>query len=266
MAGRAGGGYRLRLIAGGGDLRPVLELRHRAFGAAYGAAAARVAGSPDAQDPRCAHLLVTGADGTPEACCRLRLFPDMAAADAGNTGGQYDLRPLRRLDGPVLELGRLCEWPGRRDPDILRLLWGGIARQVGDGGVRLVIGCTSLAGTEPDAHAAALARLRALHLGPRNLRPAARAAETVPLPALADPVAAAGSLPPLLRSYLALGGWVSDHAVIDRAMGTLHVFTALDVRSVPPGRARLLRVLAQRVRLSAESGRDGAVDGATGAD
>jgi len=266
MAGGTGGRYELRLIEGGGDLRPILDLRRRAFGAAFGPAAAAVAGRRDAQDPRCRHLVVAAADGTPVACCRLRLYPDIAAADRGYTGGYYDLRPLFHLDAPAMELGRLCERPGWRDPDILRLLWAGIARLIGDGGVRLVIGCTSLAGTEPDAHAAALARLRALHLGPRNLRPAARAAETVPLPALADPVAPAGSLPPLLRSYLALGGWVSDHAVIDRAMGTLHVFTALDVRSVPPGRARLLRVLAQRVRLSAESGRDGAVDGATGAD
>ena len=50
--------------------------------------------------------------------------------------------------------------------------------------------------------------------------------------------------PPLLRSYLAMGGWVSDHAVIDRQMGTLHVFTGLEIAGIPPNRARLLRALA----------------------
>jgi hypothetical protein len=33
---------------------------------------------------------------------------------------------------------------------------------------------------------------------------------------------------------------VSDHAVVDRHLNTLHAFTGLEVRR-PPGRARLLR-------------------------
>ena len=36
-------------------------------------------------------------------------------------------------------------------------------------------------------------------------------------------------MPPLLRAYL-LMGWVSDHAVIDNKLNTLHVFTGLEVR------------------------------------
>ena len=51
-------------------------------------------------------------------------------------------------------------------------------------------------------------------------------------------------MPPLLRSYLAMGGWVSDHAVVDRDMNTLHVFTGLEVRAIPPARARALRLVA----------------------
>ena len=50
------------------------------------------------------------------------------------------------------------------------------------------------------------------------------------------------TLPPLLRSYLMLGGWVSDHAVIDQDLNTLHVFTGLEIAAVPPARARLLRL------------------------
>ena len=37
-------------------------------------------------------------------------------------------------------------------------------------------------------------------------------------------------LPPLLKFYLRLGGKVSDHAVIDRDLDTLHVFTYLDLK------------------------------------
>ncbi|MEZ5687014.1 MAG: ornithine-acyl-ACP acyltransferase, partial [Paracoccaceae bacterium] len=50
---------------------------------------------------------------------------------------------------------------------------------------------------------------------------------------------------PLLRSYLTMGGMVSDHAVIDRDLGTVHVFTMLDTTRIPPARLQALRALAQ---------------------
>jgi putative hemolysin len=51
------------------------------------------------------------------------------------------------------------------------------------------------------------------------------------------------TMPPLLRSYLMMGGWVSDHAVVDRDLNTLHVFTGLEIRAIPEDRARLLRAV-----------------------
>ena len=30
-----------------------------------------------------------------------------------------------------------------------------------------------------------------------------------------------------------MGGWVSDHAVVDRQMNTLHVFTGLEIAAIP---------------------------------
>jgi len=51
-------------------------------------------------------------------------------------------------------------------------------------------------------------------------------------------------MPPLLRSYLMMGGWVSDHAVVDVQMNTLHVFTGIEIRSIPATRKRLLRALS----------------------
>ena len=52
------------------------------------------------------------------------------------------------------------------------------------------------------------------------------------------------AIPPLLRTYLAMGGWVSDHAVIDRQMNTIHVFTGVEIDRVPVARARALRAIA----------------------
>jgi hypothetical protein len=48
-------------------------------------------------------------------------------------------------------------------------------------------------------------------------------------------------MPPLLRTYLMMGGWVSDHAVVDDHMNTLHVFTGVEIGAIPPVRKRLLR-------------------------
>ena len=50
-------------------------------------------------------------------------------------------------------------------------------------------------------------------------------------------------MPPLLRTYLIMGGWVSDHAVLDRQMNTLHVFTGLEIGAIPDSRKRLLRAV-----------------------
>jgi putative hemolysin len=51
-------------------------------------------------------------------------------------------------------------------------------------------------------------------------------------------------MPPLLRTYLLMGGCVSDHAVIDGDLNTLHVFTGLEIAAIPPARARALRAVA----------------------
>ena len=52
------------------------------------------------------------------------------------------------------------------------------------------------------------------------------------------------AMPPLLRSYLTMGGWVSDHAVVDRELDTLNVFTGLEIATIPEARARSIRASA----------------------
>ncbi|WP_145962806.1 hypothetical protein [Mangrovicoccus ximenensis] len=41
-----------------------------------------------------------------------------------------------------------------------------------------------------------------------------------------------------------LGGRVGSHAVADRDLGTLHVFTGLEIAAIPPQRAARLRQLS----------------------
>ena len=85
------------------------------------------------------------------------------------------------------------------------------------------------------------------HLAPDQWRPEPRPA-AYPyarlITATPDPRAGLLALPPLLRTYLAMGGWVSDHAVQDHDLDTLHVFTAVEIARIPPARARALRAIA----------------------
>lgn len=223
-------------------------LRHRAFWSARGRA--QEAGrDADIYDALSQHMLVRDTcDGALVASYRIRLF---AAGDlSGSYAAQfYDLSPLGRFPSPKLELGRFCLHPDHHDPDILRLAWAGLARLVDAAGVGLLFGCSSFDGAEPERHRRALAAL--VHrVGPECWRPAPRAARRLDLGALAADPALTGTgarepaLPPLLRSYLQMGGWVSDHAVIDVEMDTVHVLTAVEVAQIPPARALALRLIA----------------------
>ena len=90
-------------------------------------------------------------------------------------------------------------------------------------------------------------RLAARHQGPESLRPRPKG-DHVPLRDV--PSCGTAPMPALLRSYLAMGGWVGDCLVIDRSLDRMHVFTCLPVAAVPVARARALQALAQETGLA----------------
>jgi len=201
----------------------------------------------DAFDAKARHFLVEErASGALVCCFRLSLFYG-AALRQSYAAQFYDLTNLETIAGALLELGRFCVHPDWQDPDIQRLAWGRLAQVVDRNKVALLFGCSSFTGTDPTAYRDAFAHLKDQHLAPGELRPTVRAQHIHPFARdthTADPRRARQQIPPLLRSYLSMGGWVSDHAVIDRQMTTLHVFTGLEIAAIPPNRARLLRALA----------------------
>lgn len=245
--------YHARFAATPADVDAAQRLRHLAFIAATGAAenAARATGrDADAFDGACRHVLVEEI-ATGRLVATFRLLPLAHGGEIGQSyaARTYDLGALAAWPGPMLEMGRFCLRPGCNDPDILRLAWAQVARLVDEAGVGLLFGCSSFRGTDAGAYADAFAELARRHLAPRRWRPRAKAANVFRFARLLrkrepDARRAWLTMPPLLRSYLAMGGWVSDHAVVDRDMDTLHVFTGLEVRRIPPARARLMRALA----------------------
>ena len=238
----AGGGIVARFAAGPDDLARVLALRAARFRAG--------ADDRDRFDATARHVMVETGDGRLAASFRLMAYPDGTAPGASYAATFYDLSPLAAHSGPLMEMGRFCGAPELVVPDVLRLAWAALTRVVDDESVRFIFGCTSFEGTDPAAFRAGFALLAARHLAPRGMSPGRKAAEVhrlapgdAPREAPRESRGASAQLPPLLRSYLAMGGWVSDHAVIDRDLGTIHVFTGLDIGGVSAARARALRAL-----------------------
>lgn len=241
------GRYRVRLARTAGDIDCAQALRWRAFRGVSGEGGGRDA---DGFDAACRHVLIEDA-GNGTLVATFRIQPLAGGGEIGRSYAAqfYDLSPLAGFEGPLLELGRFCVDPERHDPDILRLAWAALTAHVDAEGVRLLFGCSSFHGTDTEAYRDAFALLGARHVAPMRWRPRVKAPEVVRLAEAApthppDLRRALQAMPPLLRSYVTMGGWVSDHAVIDRDLGTLHVFTGLEVGNVPEARARALRLIA----------------------
>lgn len=237
--------YGVRIAQGADDLAACQALRHQCFFNKPGIDA-------DGYDAACSHVMIAGDAGL-VATFRVMLLPSGTALSGSYAAGVYDLTGLSGYARPVLEIGRFCAARTALDADVLRLAWGALAGVVDARDVGMMIGCSSFRGADPRAHAPALAVLGARHIGPPDLIPGVRASTTVTLGGpVQDHRAGLAGLPSLLRSYLGLGGWVGDHAVVDTELDTLHVFTAVPVDGIPPSRARALRHLAKGSGISVE--------------
>ena len=160
----------------------------------------------------------------------------------------YELSALRDYQGRMVEMGRFCIDPDVTDPDILRVAWGALTRFVDSEQIDLLFGCSSFSGTETGEYLDAFAMLKHRHLAPKRWLPRIKAPNVFRFAARLrrkpDARKAMLRMPPLLKTYLMMGGWVSDHAVVDTDMNTLHVFTGVEICAIPPARKRLLRAVA----------------------
>ena len=234
------GRYAARFACNAADVTACQRLRHQCFKGRTGVDADRL-------DAICRHMMVEDQSGRLVAA--LRLFEIGSRCDLARSyaAQSYDLSGFA-CTHPMIEIGRFCTAPDVMDADVLRVAWGALTRLVDETDTAVLFGCTSFQGIDPAPYGRAFARLMAKHQGPDSLRPPAIAPQRI---ALRDiPNAGPAPLPSLLRTYLAMGGWVGEHAVIDTAMNTMHVFTCLEVAMVPPARAAALRALAQAHALS----------------
>lgn len=204
----------------------------------------------DSFDEICTHVLIEETTTGEVVCCFRMLMLTGGSEIAQSYSAQfYELSALGGFTGKMAEMGRFCIAPGRLDPDILRVAWAAMTQFVDDNGIEMLFGCSSFHGTETETYLDAFAMLRERHLAPRRWWPRVKAPSVFRFAQRLrrhkpDLKLAMRHMPPLLRTYLMMGGWVSDHAVIDRHLNTLHVFTGVEIGAIPATRKRLLRALA----------------------
>ena len=240
--------YHARYASSDADIELAQRLRYRAFIAGTAAEPRESGIEADRFDSLCRHVLIDAvADGRTVAAFRLLPLAHGGEIGESYSAQYYELSGLKDYSGRMVEMGRFCIEPGLNDPEILRVAWAAMTRFVDETGTDMLFGCSSFQGCEAEAYYDAFAMLRDRHLAPKRWLPKVKAPNVFRfarrLRRRPDAKQAMRTMPPLLRGYLSMGGWVSDHAVIDRDFGTLHVFTALEVKAIPPARARALRGL-----------------------
>ena len=230
------GPLQVRLAETAADIDAIQALRYRIFYESLGARPLpemlRRRRDFDRFDHGCDHLLVLdhgNGRGSNAVVGTYRMLRRAAARRLGGfySAGEYDIRPLVAHQGEILELGRSCVDAAYRQRPVMQLLWNGIAAYVFHYDVTLMFGCASLPGTDPDALATPLSYLDYYHLAPSALRPRALNERYIDMHRLSigaiDPGRALVALPPLIKGYLRLGGFVGEGAVIDEQFNTTDV-------------------------------------------
>jgi len=241
------GPYRVRLATNADDVIAAQRLRYHSFMRDTGAAPRDDELDVDRFDAACAHILIElVASGTLVCCFRLMPFENGQEIERSYSAQYYNLGALADFPARMVEMGRFCVHPEHRTPHVLRVAWQAMTRYVDANGIEMLFGCSSFEGADADAHSDALALLRERHIAPRRWLPLPKAPKIFRFGALSrrkkpDPKRGMMRMPPLLRGYLSLGGWVSDHAVIDEDLDTLHVFTGVEINRVPSRVAKMLR-------------------------
>lgn len=235
------GPFELRLARNEADVRAVQRLRYRVF---YEEMKAKPIGTMEAEkrdfdafDEICDHLLVTDSKKTGDEAVvgTYRLLRRSVAERHGRfyTEDEYDIAKLLAVEGELVELGRSCVDLNYRAGAVVQALLRGLGAYTSQYDIRLMFGCASLHGTDPDELALPLSYLHHHLRAPEHLRARAvpeRYVEMNRIPdSELDPRAGAASLPPLVKGYARAGCRFGDGAVIDEQFNTTDVCVVLDV-------------------------------------
>jgi len=240
--------YTCRLAKTDTDLTDAFALRHQSF-----KTDTTTGLECDAFDQRFEHAMIED-PRTGQLVCTFRFkhIPDGSDLKNSYAAKCYDLSKLSHFDKPMLELSRFCISPETSDPNIIRTAWACVNYLIQKNEIEFIFGCSSFNGTDKKKYEDAFVLLKERHLAPEKWQPFVKAKEVFPY---AKELAqnqlsikrAHQAMPPLLRTYLSLGAWVSDHAAVDNRLNTLHVFTGLEINKIPENRKRFLQSISLEI-------------------
>jgi putative hemolysin len=250
------GRYRLRLAETAHDREAACRLRFKVFNIELGEgleSSYETGLDIDRFDTVCEHLLVE--DKTSRRV--VGTYRMQSGETAGRHLGYYSerefkLSPYEPLRPGVLELGRASIDREHRTPEVLMLLWRGIAQYASDMGLRYLLGCSSLNSNDPAEGWQMYRQLENFRVSPEF--------ETAPTEAFACPVEplertaqpflseqdrseteklaaeqsaqanATVKVPKLLKTYLAIGARIAAPPAWDREFRTIDFLTLLDLK------------------------------------
>jgi putative hemolysin len=240
------GSLEVRLAKTPKDIDDAQDLRYQVFYEEMGAKPTpemlQLKRDFDAHDEFCDHLLLIDHSRTEKnpVIGTYRLIRRAAAEKCGGfySSSEYDVSRLVAYPGEIMELGRSCIHREFRTGPVMQLLWRGLSLYIARHNVALMFGCASLPGTDPQTLKIPLSYLYHHHLAPPALRAKAlpeRYVDMKMLPREAfdpnaafedlklDPRSGSNSLPPLIKGYIRVGGFVGDGAVVDEQFNTTDI-------------------------------------------
>lgn len=267
------GRYRMRLAESSEDRVAACRLRFRVFNIELGEgleSSYRTGIDTDQFDDVCEHLIVEDKQEDNPSRRIVGTYRMQTGTTAARCHGYYseqefDLRPYELLRPAVLELGRASIDREHRTPEVLTLLWRGIAQYATDMGLRYLIGCSSLTSKDPAEGWELYRQLDHFRVSPEFETVSTadyacpieqQASDAQPSACLKESDSGAGEtgcsqraqvkVPKLLKTYLAIGARIAAAPAWDREFGTIDFLTLLDLKMISSAaRSRFLAPLTQ---------------------
>ena len=234
------GRYRARYASSQIDVLAAQSLRYQCFNLSN-----KDELDVDEFDALCQHVLIENLETEKLICCyRILKFDTGKNISSSYSSQFYDLKVIENFTEPMIEVGRFCIDPEENDPSVVLTAWAALAQIVVHNQTELLFGCSSFEGIEKEKYFDSFALLRDRYMAPDHWRPKIKAAQVFcyskDLIYKVDKKKALLNMPPLLKTYLSMGAWVSDHAVVDLNMKTLHLFTGMEISKIPKSRKKFL--------------------------
>jgi len=238
------GKYRLRLAESREDREDACRLRFKVFNIEMGEgleSSYQTGLDTDKFDLFCEHLLVEDKVTRRIVGTYRMQSGETAAANLGYYSEQeFHFAPYEALRAGILELGRASIDREHRTPEVLTLLWRGIAQYATNMGLRYLIGCSSLNSQDPCEGWQMYRQVDHYRVSPEFATEPTTAyacpteqegADAQPLPLQdASSLPALPKVPRLLRTYLAIGARICAPPAWDREFGTIDFLTLLDLK------------------------------------